>query len=417
LNRVPVHRTSTSKYAALSAVAVILIIAAAAIVSFDASNIDIARPPSLEKLVPSVASTQASPSPGEPGDWQSNMASFIADPLNRYAVYLLGRTSGDGSIAADHARLLSLAADRSRRDVEIQTMAVDRFLAEDSFPQALERLDGLIRSNPGRRTRLFDALLDLAQNAGNRGALVGLLAQSPPWRKDFLTYIPRSAASAQNASLLMTDLRSTRSPPQSSELAPFISKLIDDGAIDQAYSFWLNALTEAQLERAGNIYNGDFEAELAQLGPFDWVVVPTRNVVARTVRNTSADRGTVLELYFAGSEILYRNVYQRLMLPPGRYTLTGAYRANNLENDRGFVWRIYCNAAGKQMMGESPAMKGTRDWGPFVIDFTIPDTGCTSQILRLELNARAKLDLRVRGILRFDDLKIDRQETDSQQEG
>lgn len=398
------------RYVAASAAAVILISAAIAIVSFDASNIDIARPPSLEKLVPSPTSTQASPSPDEPQDWPSNAAGFIADPLNRYAVYLLGRGPGGNLTVDDQTRLLSLAADRSRRDLEIQAMAIDRALAQDQFPQALERLDGLIRSNPGRRAKLFDVLLTLAQNAGDRGTLVGLLAQSPPWRKDFLTYIPRSAAYTQNASLLMTELRSTKSPPQSAEIAPFIRKLITDGAINQAYSFWLNALTEPQLERAGYIYNGDFEAEFAQLGPFDWIITPTKNVVARTVRNTSADRGTVLEVSFAGSEVLYRNIYQRLMLPPGRYTLRGAYRANNLENDRGFVWRIYCVAARQQQVAESSAMKGSKDWSPFETNFDVPETDCPSQLLRLELNARAKLDLRVRGVLRFDDLTIDRQE-------
>lgn len=402
---------SMIKYVVGSAAAIILIIAAIAIISFDASNIDIARPPSLEKLVPSTSSTQASPTPGEPGDWQSNAAGFISDPLNRYAVYLLGRAPGGNLTVDDQTRLLSLAADRSRRDLEIQAMAIDRFLAQDQFPQALERLDGLIRStNPDRRVQLYDVLLTLAQNAGNRGALVGLLAQSPPWRKDFLTYLPRSAVYTQNASMLVAELRSTKSPPQSPELASFINKLIADGAIDQAYSFWLNALTEAELERAGHIYNGDFEAEFAQLGPFDWTLVPTRNVVARTIRNTSADRGTVLEVSFAGSEVLYRHIYQRLMLPPGRYTLKGSYRANNLENDRGFVWRVYCVSAAQQRVGESPAMKGTHDWSPFEIGFSVPDTDCTSQLLRLELNARAKLDLRVRGVLRFDGLRVDRQE-------
>jgi hypothetical protein len=416
---------SMTKYIIGSIAALLLVIVAVAIVSSDASNIDIARPPSLEKLVlrtdpaqasPSPAGVddqqqrQASPPPPGLGDWQYNAASFIADPLNRYAVYLLGRPSGDSPTGTDKTRLLFLAANRSRRDVEIQTAAIDQVLKEDKFPEALERLDGLIRSNPFRRQRIFDVLVAFTQNAASRQALVELLAQSPPWRKDFLTYLPRSMVDMQAASMLIAELRSTTSPPQPAELALFINKLINDGATDAAYALWLNSLSGAQLERTRYIYNGDFETKLGELGPFDWTIVPARNVVVRAVPNGAADRGSVLEVSFAGSAIRYSHISQRLMLPPGRYTLAGSYRANNLENDRGLVWRIYCMTTAMEELGESPAMKGTQDWSPFQIDFSVPDIDCPSQLLRLDLNARAKLDMRVRGVLRFDDLRIDRQE-------
>ena len=392
------------------AAAALMVAAAVTIISSDASNIDVARPPSLEKLLPRADPAQTSPAPDDLVNWRHNAASFIADPLNRYAVYLLGRASGDGPAGADKTRLLSLAADRSRRDVEIQSAMIDQVLKENRFPPALERLDGLIRSNPFRRQRIFDVLVTLTQNAASRQALVELLAQSPPWRRTFLTYLPRSTVDMQAASMLIAGLRSTTSPPQPAELAPFINKLIKDGAVDAAYSLWLNSLSEAQLERAGYIYNGDFETRLGELGPFDWTIVPAKNVVVRAVQNGAADRGSVLEVSFAGSEIRYSHISQRLMLPPGRYALTGSYRANNLDNDRGLVWRIYCMSTASQRPGESPPMKGTQDWTPFQIDFSIPDIDCPAQILRLELNARAKLDLRVRGVLRFDDLRIDRRE-------
>lgn len=393
-----------------SGVAILLVIAAMAIISSDASNIDIARPPSLEKLVPRAASAHPPPSPGGLEDRQYNAASFIADPLDRYAVYLLGRASDDKLTEADKTRLMSLAADRSRRDIEIQTAMIDQALKKNRYPQALERLDGLIRSNPFHKQRIFDVFVALTQNAASRQALVELMAQTPPWRRDFLGYLPRSIVDMQSASMLVAELRSTSSPPRPAELAPFIGKLIADGATEAAYSLWLNSLSEAQLERAGNIYNGDFEMKLGELGPFDWVVTPAKNVVVRTVRNGTAERGSVLEVSFAASETKYRHIYQRLMLPPGRYTLKGSYRASNLDNDRGLVWRIYCVARAPQRLEETSKMKGTQDWSPFQMSFSIPDIDCPSQLLRLELDARAKLDMRVRGVLRFDDLRIDRQE-------
>lgn len=139
-----------------------------------------------------------------------------------------------------------------------------------------------------------------------------------------------------------------------------------------------------------------------------------KNVVARTTPNAADNRGMVLEVAFVNAQISYRNIFQRLMLPAGRYGLTGYYKANDLENDRGLVWRVYCTIAGQKAfgkrLGESPPMKGTQDWTAFEINLDIPDQDCGAQILRLELNAQATLDQRVTGALRFDDLKIDRKE-------
>lgn len=395
----PLIRYSIGAIAALALAAVAIVI-----LFFDASNIDIARPPSLEKVVSQPAAGGTSESPESLGDLR---AKLIADPLDRYAVYLLSRIP---EADIDRANLLNLAAERSLRDTEIQTAAITPLLKQEKYPEVMERLDGLVRATPALRYKLYDVIATFAQSAGSRPSLVDHLAKDPPWRKDFFSYLPRSSIDTLTISTLITDLRATTSPPQVNELTPFVSKLIADGAVDQAYTLWLNSLSEAQLARAGYIYNGNFETRLGQLGPFDWIIVPIKNVVTRSVSTTSNDRGTVLEVAFANSQGSYRNLYQRLMLPAGRFVLTGQYWANNLENDRGLVWRISCETPSQPSLGESPTMKGTRDWGPFEMDFTVPDSGCASQLLRLELTARAKLDLRATGILRFDNLRIERRE-------
>src|SRR5262245_17856836 len=124
------------RYIAGSVAAVLLVIAAAAIALFDASDPDIARPPSLEQPVLDLSH-----------DRQYYAAGFIADPLNRYSVYLLGQAPGGELTGAERTRLLFLAADRSRRDGEIQTVAIDQLVKEENFPKSLEALDGLLRSN------------------------------------------------------------------------------------------------------------------------------------------------------------------------------------------------------------------------------------------------------------------------------
>lgn len=384
------------KYAICAAAALALTAAGITITFFDEADVDIARPPSHDG--------------DRAGAGDSAAARFIANPLDRYAVFSLAKDGADDASGPDRTRLLLLASERSLRDIEIQSAAIDHLLRKEDYPRALARLDGLIRARPSLRKKFYDVLAVFARSDASRAALIALLGESPPWRKDFFTYLPGSATDMNTISLVIAELRGAQAPLQAAEIAPFISKLIADGAPETAYAHWLNGLSETQLARAGYVYNGDFEAPLARQGAFDWVVTPAKNVVVRTFQNASAGRGTVLEVTFAGSQISYRNIYQRLMLPAGGYTLTGQYRAGNLENERGLVWRVYCESSPQQTLGESPPMKGTRDWGPLEIAFSVPEQDCMSQILRLELNARAKLDLQVRGILRFDDLRIARQE-------
>lgn len=326
------------KYTVCTAAALALAAAALAIISFDETNVDIARPPSLDS--------------DGPGNGKSPAARFIADPLDRYAVLGLAGDAGDDPSGADRTRLHLLAAQRSLRDIEIQSVALDHFLKREDYPQALERLDGLIRARPALRNKFYDVLTVFARSNPSRAPLIDLLAKNPPWRKDFFSYLPRSSTDTKTISLLIAELRTAKTQLQAGEIAPFISKLIADGASDTAYALWLNALDETQLKRAGYIYNGDFEAPFARQGAFDWIVMPARNVVVRTFQNASAGKGIVLEVTFAGAQISYRNIYQRLMLPAGRYTLTGQYRAANLQNDRGLVWRIYCEASPSRVWGK-----------------------------------------------------------------
>jgi hypothetical protein len=104
-----------------AALALLLIAIAVVIVVFDASNIDIARPPSLAK---NVSGDVAASSEGV-SDLPVLQAKLMADPLDRYALYMLSRAPAGNF---DHDRLLLLAAGRSRRDVEIQTAAIEYLL-------------------------------------------------------------------------------------------------------------------------------------------------------------------------------------------------------------------------------------------------------------------------------------------------
>jgi hypothetical protein len=53
---------------------------------------------------------------------------------------------------------------------------------------------------------------------------------------------------------------------------------------------------------------------------------------------------------------------------------------------------------------------GSDDWRLFGVEFTVPESDCMAQMLRLELEGRAALDFEVEGDIWFDDLSVVRLE-------
>lgn len=373
-----------------------LVAVAGIIVSFDASDADIARPPSIEKRVSATAL--------DPG---AAKAQFVRDPLNRYAVYSLFQEATNNLNQPERARLLDLAAARSLRDGEIQFALVDRLINSRSYSEAAYRLDSLMRARPSFRSGLSEVLVQFAQAPASRQALLDVLAEDPPWRKTFLSYLAGSKQDLAIVSSVFIGLRSTKVPPRVPELRPLLDRMVSSGNATAAYSLWLSFLSEDQLARVGFVYDGEFEAVRTE-APFDWTIKSAMNVKVRTLMSAQASRGRVLEVTFANSQVSYGNVYQSLLIPPGRYVLAGDYKTSRLETERGFAWRLYCAGNAPQAIAQSPPMNGTGDWSSFEVRFAVPETGCDSQTLRLELIAKAHLDRKASGTLWADSITIRR---------
>lgn len=374
-----------------------LVVVAGIVFSFDASDADIARSPSSD-----------SPNPPAAQDLAAAQARFARDPLDRYAVYALYRGLGSDPNGA-HAQLLDLAAARSLRDGVIQPAMIDRLIKANDYSAAAYRLDGLMRARPSFRAGLNEVLAQFSQTAESRQALIDVLAAGPPWRKAFLNYLAGSGRDLAMVSGVFIGLRSTGEPPQMPELRPLFDRMVSNGAAAAAYSLWLSFLSEEQLARVGYVYDGEFEAERTE-APFDWTIKPARNVKARTLVSAQTNRGRVLEVSFANSQIAYGNIYQSLFIPSGRYVLAGDYKTIRLETERGLAWKLYCAGNMSQAIAQGPAMNGTSDWTSFEVRFDVPEAGCDSQILRLELIAKAYLDRKASGTLWADSIAVRRDE-------
>jgi hypothetical protein len=192
-----------------------------------------------------------------------------------------------------------------------------------------------------------------------------------------------------------------------------IERFQREGQWTLAHQLWVNSLPPGQRERAGKVFNGDFEAPLSNVG-FDWLI-PQQDSVDVFLDSTEGMGGQrALNITFINKRFSGPPVFQYLMLGPGRYRFEGRGRTD-LETWLGLQWGIYCrDATGREsrQLALSERFIGAVDWIDFRRDFEVPKD-CPVQILRLELAAPKRdasvlgnVAVRLRGRIWFDDLRV-----------
>lgn len=311
-------------------------------------------------------------------------------------------------IADDKAQseaLTLLAGKRSLRDLPVQAAVLKINLDRQDYASALYGIDGLIRARPERMAELLAVLASFAETDQSMAPLVDVLAQNPPWRSALLAWVGEKSKQADTGYRLLSALKKNGSPITTAELRPYLGRLITERAYDKANFVWLDFLSDVELRKAAFVFDGEFALDLGNRY-FDWTYNPLKNVDLRIVPRASGSTDRVLRVEFASGRTAFSHLYQILRLSPGSYVLSGEAKAENLENEGGLVWRLYCISHETTLIAESPRNTGTMAWGIFDKSIEVPPVNCDTQQLRLELNARAVLDQQISGRAFYDNIAI-----------
>lgn len=306
--------------------------------------------------------------------------------------------------------LTRLAADRNLRDVGVQAVLLQVLLNAKDYRGALYRLDGLTRARPAEIGNLLPSLASFALEGERRGALVEVLKTNPPWRARLIDHVTSGSFDVAAAYQLITELRQAGSPVSDQQLGLMVDRLVNIKEYDKAYFIWLNSLSEAELRRAGTVFDGDFKADIVNR-IFDWTFRPMDNVELRLTPRAAGSADQVVRIDFAPGRTAFANLFQYIRLSPGTHILTGEGKTEDLANAGGLVWRIHCAGQAGPPLAESPALRDTMAWAPFEAAFTVPDSGCDTQILRLELSARTALDQEISGRAFYDNIAVTKRES------
>lgn len=312
---------------------------------------------------------------------------LATDPLDGRALRVLGAVAELKSDRPRALQLMEIAARRAPRDAPAQFWLAINALADRDLTGAIERLDRLLRFEPGALQNAFPVLATIATNRIGARALAPYLVRSPNWRAEFMSHVIQQAPDARDLLHLAAAIEKAGGELTPVEFDLYQGRLIAAGDWERL----------RQLAGAGGVHDSGFDG--IGRGPLTgWQIetVPGADTLIRDSR---------LQVNFYGRRVPYRAVSQMLFLTPGHYQLKGQVKLENLDAAQGMRWVLWCHN-GNELLVATSAMRGSRDWSPFAVDVQVP-ASCAAQWLRLELHARIAAEQQVSGRALYDDVNIE----------
>jgi len=330
---------------------------------------------------------------------------LMLDPLNARALRLLAQIAEFDGTSDKVADLMKAAARRSLRETTAIHFMMQRRFELGDYIGTLDHADTILRTAPRLVRFVVPFLARIAEDAEARPLFEQRLAANPPWRAAVLSALPGAISDAHTLLDLLLSLRETPAPPTAADLRGYIGVLIKHGYFELAYYAWLQFLPPEQLASAGLLFNGHFEHAPSGL-PFDWQIASGAGSAIYVGPAAGLDKGQALQIELGQGRVDFGYVQQTVLLAPGSYRFEGRYRGD-LAGRRGLVWRLGC--AGKQgsLLAQSPMIIGPAPtWRPFDVNFTVPETDCRAQQIRLIHDARSASEKFISGVVRLADLRI-----------
>lgn len=325
------------------------------------------------------------------------------EPLNAAAIGILARLA---DLEGDDARtgpLMDLTHRLSMRESYAGYWLMQRAVSAGDIPKALGYANTLLSSRSATMPYVIPTIARLAETDAHRDDVVALLASGPAWRSTAFARLYTSMTDARTPLKLMLGLKDSPNPPTPGEVELYVRFLVGRNFTELAYSTWLQFQPPGFISQLRPLQNGGFEEPIGG-SPFNWAIKKGTNAAVAIRPRPGSEGAKALQIDFRSSRGNFPQIFQYTLLGPGQYTLKGIYQGS-LISPRGLIWKVTCQsgaalAATDNIRGKHP------DWRPFQLTFTVPPTGCRSQQITLDLDARAASEMMATGTIFFDDLEI-----------
>ncbi len=344
--------------------------------------------------------------PGLSGEAKKNaLAALRAYPFEGRAYRVLGQLADAEKKPELALSLYQNAVRYSPRDLESHRWLLNHALQTENADAALHHLDRLLRMQIDLLPPLLPVIGGLAAMPQAQAALINTLIKNPAWREPAIKTLMAEKGSAERYAVFVSRLEKTKGGLSEQERQAWLKALNQNRQWQLAYLSWANQLpAETQLQ-LGNLFNGGFENP--PLGSeFDWQFDQIPGASTDLAFREGAAGTKALRIQFDDRRIPFNGVHQTLVLPAGRYRLSGQGLADDLRTELGLVWSIRCLETGIDLGVTEPWKGRSQEWRAFTMDFEVPESQCSAQRLELKLPALLPAEQMIGGIVWFDALRI-----------
>lgn len=304
---------------------------------------------------------------------------LVKAPFSVRSLRILG-LSMDRQGRRDQAdQLLTLAGNWSLRDDPAHGWLVQQRLRQGDYSSAFAHADTLVRRRSDVAPQVFNFLTSAASlDPRAIPALVERLATNPPWRNGYIRSLYEVPEGAPVLATLVLALETTPGRLSDGELGLFYQVWARDRRIPAL------KLLRGRLNRPSTdilVADGNFSAK-PDLAPFAWTLGTGAGVTALVTEDDLQAGNTALRVEYDGAAIVGSIAEQMLLLDPGAYRLTLLDRFDRGAEEPRLRWVVQCYES-STTPAEIQLDRGDISWKVRVIDFSIPQTGCTAQYLRL----------------------------------
>jgi hypothetical protein len=294
--------------------------------------------------------------------------------------------SGDGVKAA---QLFDIALDLSKTEPRALQRTLVASIEMGKYAKAVDKLDILFRRWPRQFEEFAGSIPILLRQPSGYRQVLSVLKTRPPWRRHFLAFLDREAATVDFAYNLQLDLSSDGTVVSQVEVANTIRSLLRLGKYYLAYRLFLLTQSEEDRRNSGNVFNGSFA--LKPTGrPFDWTLrnEPGASVSHEKISN-SGGQDFSLAVQFLDKPVKRIGVSQYVYLPTGQYRLSVDTSGTMLRTPKGLHWSLDCIYQ-KNGVAKLDIPEGNHDHDILEAEFNIAENGCKILELRLDTDLIAE---------------------------
>lgn len=285
------------------------------------------------------------------------------EALSVLALQALMRSDGKASNAL-FAHELKL----SRRELPPRLWAIEAAAMRGDVDGALESYDIALRTSKSANGRLFPILASAIIEPRIRARLITILAAEPVWRDDFISHATRAGNEPGATAQLLAEAARAGIPIDTDLRTALVDRFADKGRSDEAWAYYRTIRPGAQ---AGRSRDPRFTFGGTRRSIFDW------NTSEYASFQSSATGGAVdISVPTAtGASILS----QAIVLPAGRYTLSGSSEGIDQPERSRLYWLLKCD---EREVGRVELPNSAANGGRFAGIVAVPG-GCPMHVLTL----------------------------------